>query len=528
MVLRTGTDGDAAAAAALHAGQISEGFLTFLGPRFLRRLYRRVARTPGCFLLVVENDGTMVGFLAGSTDVSALYRSFVWRDGVAAAFASGGRLLRSWRRVIETLRHGTGGAGEGTELLAVAVDPTARGRGAGTLLVEGFLNEVRGEAAAGGPRSRRSGQRRPRSRCTSEPASTRSSASSCIREPSRCSCSGRLARHRVVTVEVLIVATAALVVTAALVPVCIVVARRWDILDRPGALKTQETPVPYLGGVAVFSGVAVGACVGRPIVLVPLAAALAVGVGDDRFDLPAPLRLGAQLGVGARHRCHPAGPPTGLDRRTTRHGGQRRPDQRLQFARRPRHAGRRRRGGGCRRLRGPHCLVPLVSMAASLTAALVAFVWYNRPPARIYLGDGGSYLIGASMTVLLAYAWGVGTPAATGVIALALLVVPVAEVACAIVRRRRGGRSLLSGDRAHPYDLLVASGWSRTAASATYIAVEVAVVDDGGGARPCLHGRGRGDRSGGRGSRARRRRPCRRIEQSRRRPRRDSSVPVPT
>ena len=49
--------GDAAAAAALHAGQIGEGFLTFLGPRFLRRLYRRVARTPGSFLLVVEDEG---------------------------------------------------------------------------------------------------------------------------------------------------------------------------------------------------------------------------------------------------------------------------------------------------------------------------------------------------------------------------------------------------------------------------------------------------------------------------------------
>jgi ribosomal protein S18 acetylase RimI-like enzyme len=150
MVLRTGTDGDAAAAAALHAGQISEGFLTFLGPRFLRRLYRRVARTRGCFLLVIEDDGTTVGFLAGSTDVSALYRSFVWRDGMAAALASGGPLLRSWRQVIETLRHGAAGAGEGPELLAVAVDPRARGRGAGTLLVEGFLTEVgqRGQRAA--------------------------------------------------------------------------------------------------------------------------------------------------------------------------------------------------------------------------------------------------------------------------------------------------------------------------------------------------------------------------------------------
>ena len=61
-------------------------------------------------------------------------------------------------------------------------------------------------------------------------------------------------------------------------------------------------------------------------------------------------------------------------------------------------------------------------------------------------------------------------------IALALLAVPVAEVACAIVRRRRSGRSLLKGDRGHPYDVLVARGWSRTAASGAYIGVEVAVL----------------------------------------------------
>jgi ribosomal protein S18 acetylase RimI-like enzyme len=150
MVLRGGTVDDAAAAAALHAGQIGEGFLTLLGPKFLLRLYRRVARTPESFLLVVESDATIVGFLAGSTDVTALYRAFVSHDGAAAAAGSAWRLLRSWRRVWETLRHGTGGAGEGAELLAVAVDPLMQGRGAGTLLVEGFLTEVgrRGQDAA--------------------------------------------------------------------------------------------------------------------------------------------------------------------------------------------------------------------------------------------------------------------------------------------------------------------------------------------------------------------------------------------
>lgn len=142
MVLRTGTAADAAAVAALHAGQIGEGFLTILGPRFLRRLYRRVAHTPDSFLLVVEDESTAVGFLAGSTNVANLYRSFILRDGAAAAFTCGGRLVRSWSRVLETLRHGTGGASHGAELLAIAVDPAVRRRGVGTLLVKEFLAET--------------------------------------------------------------------------------------------------------------------------------------------------------------------------------------------------------------------------------------------------------------------------------------------------------------------------------------------------------------------------------------------------
>ena len=142
LVLRSGTDADASAAAALHAGQISEGFLSFLGPAFLRRLYRRIIRSPESFLLIVDDDATVVGFLAGCTDVASLYRSFLWRDGPVAVLESIWRLLRSWRRALETLRHGTGDSGEGAELLAVAVDPAAQGRGAGTLLVEGFLSEI--------------------------------------------------------------------------------------------------------------------------------------------------------------------------------------------------------------------------------------------------------------------------------------------------------------------------------------------------------------------------------------------------
>src|SRR5665213_2187601 len=144
-VVRLGCDADAAAAGQLHAEQITGGFLAFLGSGFLTRLYRRVCRSSSSFLLVAEDGGRVVGFVAGSIDVPGLYRAFVLRDGLAAAFDALGPLLRGWRRAFETLRHGSSdgaGAGRGVELLAIAVDPSHRGRGIGEELVAAFLRQA--------------------------------------------------------------------------------------------------------------------------------------------------------------------------------------------------------------------------------------------------------------------------------------------------------------------------------------------------------------------------------------------------
>lgn len=150
VAVRTARDADAATAARLHAGRISDGFLSFLGPAFLTRLYRRVLRVPTSFLLVAEADGRVVGFIAGSSDVRGLYKAFVVRDGVVAGAAALPRLIAGWRRTLETLRHGTGGdagTGRGTELLAVAVEHGVEGRGVGTALVDAFCAEVAGSGA---------------------------------------------------------------------------------------------------------------------------------------------------------------------------------------------------------------------------------------------------------------------------------------------------------------------------------------------------------------------------------------------
>jgi ribosomal protein S18 acetylase RimI-like enzyme len=105
----------------------------------------------GSFLLIAEAGGSVIGFIAGSEALGALYRSFLWRDGIAASLSAPLQLVTTLPRVLETLRHGrTEGGVEGGELLAIAVDPRWRHRHVGRQLVEGFLGELerRGARAA--------------------------------------------------------------------------------------------------------------------------------------------------------------------------------------------------------------------------------------------------------------------------------------------------------------------------------------------------------------------------------------------
>lgn len=271
------------------------------------------------------------------------------------------------------------------------------------------------------------------------------------------------------------VAAISFAVAVVATPLAIVVARRTGIVDRPGELKAQTVPVPYLGGVAVILGTLVGVLAGRPSVAIPLAAALLLGVADDRFDLPPWLRLAGEVGIGltvvatcpVRFTGGVAVPALvlvtvllvngvnlldGLDLLA---GG---------VVAAAAVAGALMVHGSVRQL------------ATALAAALAAFLIFNRPPARIYLGDGGAYLLGTALTVLVAGAWAPHLPTRVGLSALALVAVPAAEVAFAVVRRARGRQALTAGDRGHPYDRLVTRGWPRLAASLAYIGVEVVVA----------------------------------------------------
>ena len=271
------------------------------------------------------------------------------------------------------------------------------------------------------------------------------------------------------------VAVTALVVTLAATPAVMVLARRAGIVDRPGSLKPQSTEVPYLGGLAVWAGTMVGVLTGRPVVAVPLTAALLLGVADDRFGLSPGIRLLGEVVIGVTvastvpvHLPGAAAIPLVVVVSVLLINGVNLMDGLDMLA------------AGVVGVAAAAFAVALHGsgrqLAVALCASLVAFSVFNRPPARVYLGDGGSYLLGTALTVLLAACWGEGVPTAVGVATMALVALPAAELAFAVIRRRRGRQSIVAGDRGHPYDRLVARGWSRPAASLTYVAVEAALA----------------------------------------------------
>lgn len=98
--------------------------------------------------------------------------------------------------------------------------------------------------------------------------------------------------------------------------------------------------------------------------------------------------------------------------------------------------------------------------AAAICGASLGFLYYNFNPAKIFLGDAGSLLLGfwlASIGVAAA-----AKTAAATTLALPLLVlgVPVFDTAWAIVRRTLAGQAPWKADRGHLHHRLLARGLS--------------------------------------------------------------------
>ncbi len=99
-----------------------------------------------------------------------------------------------------------------------------------------------------------------------------------------------------------------------------------------------------------------------------------------------------------------------------------------------------------------------VVLSLAMMGAALGFLPYNRNPAKIFMGDAGSMLLGLNVAVLLllfaksiAIRWMVA--------ALMMFALPLGDMLLTLARRWRNQRPLMQGDRSHFYDQLVDRGW---------------------------------------------------------------------
>jgi UDP-GlcNAc:undecaprenyl-phosphate GlcNAc-1-phosphate transferase len=99
-------------------------------------------------------------------------------------------------------------------------------------------------------------------------------------------------------------------------------------------------------------------------------------------------------------------------------------------------------------------------VADCLLGACLGMFSFNAPPAKMFMGDSGSTLIGIVLA-FLSLNW-VKTTSDPHSIAVPLLFlgIPFADACLAILRRSRTPRLLFDGDRRHFYDLLLQRGLS--------------------------------------------------------------------
>lgn len=99
-------------------------------------------------------------------------------------------------------------------------------------------------------------------------------------------------------------------------------------------------------------------------------------------------------------------------------------------------------------------------IASAIAGTLLGFLRFNFPPAKAYLGDSGSMLIGLLLSALSIRCMFKGSAAYAFLAPLALLAIPFIDTAAAIIRRRLTGRSIFAVDRGHLHHSLLKRGYS--------------------------------------------------------------------
>jgi|SRR4051794_34669949 len=126
--------------------------------------------------------------------------------------------------------------------------------------------------------------------------------------------------------------------------------------------------------------------------------------------------------------------------------------------------------------------VPFAILGFVMSGSLLAFLMFNFPPAKIFMGDSGSMLIGLVNVILLikfiqtakdAPNYPVTCPIAVG---FAILLIPMLDVLRVFIIRLTKGVSPFAPDRNHLHHLLLNHGLSHTKVTTTLLISEVCII----------------------------------------------------
>lgn len=99
-------------------------------------------------------------------------------------------------------------------------------------------------------------------------------------------------------------------------------------------------------------------------------------------------------------------------------------------------------------------------LAAALAGACLGFLRHNFNPARIFMGDGGSYFLGFSLAAISLVGPAKELTTVSLLLPLLILSLPLADMSAVIMGRVSDGRSPFYPDRRHLHHRLLRAGFS--------------------------------------------------------------------
>lgn len=122
-------------------------------------------------------------------------------------------------------------------------------------------------------------------------------------------------------------------------------------------------------------------------------------------------------------------------------------------------------------------------LAFALAGSLIAFLIFNHHPAKIFMGDSGSLMIGLVNAILVIKFINVASepsvlvPVDSAVaVGFAILIVPLLDTLRVFAIRIFNGRSPFTPDRNHVHHLLLGWGLGHAAVTATCVAINISFV----------------------------------------------------